>query len=88
MVESAQTRRKGSAKALALLVLVLLVVIVILQNTETVETKLLFVTLNMPRALLLLLNLAIGYALGISTVLFLSRRKSTTAGTTGGSAQS
>lgn len=46
-------------------VLVLLTVIVVLQNTETVETKLLFFSISMPRAALLFGALAVGFASGV-----------------------
>ena len=42
-----------------------LMIVVILQNTEAVETKLLFVSISMPRALLLLITLLIGFVCGI-----------------------
>ena len=46
-------------------VLSVLMIVVILQNTEAVETKLLFVSISMPRALLLLITLLIGFVCGI-----------------------
>ena len=46
-------------------VLVLLTVIVVLQNTESVETKLLFFTIAMPHAALLFGALAIGFSSGV-----------------------
>lgn len=61
-------------KALVILAIVVVVVIIIFQNTEAVETRLLFVTVTMPRALLLFVHLAVGYALGIITMLVMSRR--------------
>lgn len=61
-------------KALVILGLVVLLVIIIFQNTEAVETRLLFVTVTMPRALLLFVHLALGYVLGIITMLFMSGR--------------
>ena len=42
-----------------------LAAIVVLQNTETVETKLLFATLSMPRALLLAVTLGLGILIGL-----------------------
>ena len=51
------------------LVLAVLVVIVVLQNTEAVETQLLFATVTMPRAVLLLITALIGFSLGILTSL-------------------
>ena len=44
-----------------------LLLIVIVQNTAPIETRLLFATLTMPRAVLLLLMLLVGFALGIVT---------------------
>ncbi len=58
--------------ALALLVLVL---VIVLQNTQPVETKLLFVTLTMPRAALLGFTMMIGVAIGILVALVLSAGK-------------
>ena len=46
-------------------VLTLLGLIVVLQNTDTVETKLLFITVEMPRAVLLLGTTTIGFLIGI-----------------------
>ena len=55
--------------------LAVLVLIVILQNTTAVETKLLFVTVTMPRAILLIVTMLIGYVLGVATVFTLGRRE-------------
>jgi uncharacterized integral membrane protein len=52
-------------KAIVIIVLTLLVSIVTLQNTQAVETKLLFLTTTMPKALLLIITLLVGFALGI-----------------------
>jgi lipopolysaccharide assembly protein A len=41
------------------------VLIVILQNTEPVETRVLFLSVTMPRAVLLLVTTVIGFLLGI-----------------------
>ena len=46
-------------------VITLVAIITILQNTEAVETKLLFVTVTMPRALLLIVTLMTGFILGL-----------------------
>ena len=56
-------------------VLVLLVVIVVLQNTERVDTKLLFFTVTMPRALLLVATAAIGFIIGLMLSLKIRRGK-------------
>jgi uncharacterized integral membrane protein len=47
--------------------LALLVLIVVLQNTEAVETRVLFVTVTMPRAALLFGALVVGFIIGIFT---------------------
>ena len=57
------------------LVLAVLVIIVVLQNTEAVETQLLFATVTMPRAVLLLTTALIGFALGILTSLVWMRKQ-------------
>lgn len=48
-------------KWIAIAIVALLTVIVVLQNTESVDTKLLFITLSMPRAALLFGTLVIGF---------------------------
>ena len=54
-------------KLLGIACLVLIVVVVVLQNTQTVETKLLFFTVTMPNAALLFGTLIIGFAIGVIT---------------------
>lgn len=56
------------------LVLAILVVIVVLQNTDTVDTRILFVTVTMPRAVLLFTTALIGFATGILTSLVWMRK--------------
>jgi len=53
------------AKIIVMAALVVLVIVIVLQNTQAVETKLLFVTISMPRAVLLLVTLLAGFALGL-----------------------
>ena len=57
------------------LVLAVLMVIVVLQNTDAVETRLLFATVTMPRAVLLLTTALIGFAVGILTSLVWMRKQ-------------
>lgn len=52
------------AKIIGALVVAVLVLIVVLQNTQPVETKILFATVSMPRALLLFITLLVGFLLG------------------------
>ena len=61
-------------KLVSIAVLVGLGIIIILQNTQPVETKILFMTITMPRAILLMVTTLIGFALGM-LVSFLFQRK-------------
>jgi uncharacterized integral membrane protein len=54
-------------KVIVLALIALLVVVVILQNTQAVETHLLFLTLTMPNAALLFGALIVGFAIGVLT---------------------
>jgi putative membrane protein len=54
-------------KFVAIGVIAMFAVIVVLQNTQDVETKLLFVTLTLPNAALLFATLIIGFAIGVLT---------------------
>ena len=61
---------KGTVNKLKIVgtaVVVLVVVIIVLQNTQDVETKLLFTTVTMPNAALLFGTLVIGFATGVLT---------------------
>ena len=62
-------------KLIGAAVLGLLVLVVVLQNTETVETKLLFASVTMPRAALLFGTLIIGFALGVVCTAWFVRAK-------------
>jgi len=57
-------------------VLAVLVLVVVLQNTESVETQLLFATVEMPRALLLLVTMLVGVVLGLVAGLRMAGRGS------------
>lgn len=58
------------------MVLAVLGILIVLQNTQAVETRLLFITIVMPRAALLALTLLIGFLLGTLTVWRAGRKKS------------
>ncbi|MBN1396356.1 MAG: LapA family protein [Pirellulales bacterium] len=61
---------KGTAnklKIVAIAVIALVVVVVVLQNTQSVETKLLFLKVTMPNAALLFGTLVVGFAIGVLT---------------------
>lgn len=53
------------AKLIAILVIAILLGIVVLQNTGTVETKFLFISVRMPQVLLLLVTAGAGFSLGL-----------------------
>ena len=52
-------------KLIVIAILALLAAVIILQNVETVDTKILFITISMPRAILLAVTWAIGLACGL-----------------------
>ena len=54
-------------KIVGVAVIALIVVVVVLQNTQPVDTKLLFLTVTMPNAALLFGTLVIGFAIGVLT---------------------
>ncbi len=56
----------AKAKIITLVVLSILMVVIVAQNTETVETRILFFTVAMPRALLLMLTFVIGLIVGLA----------------------
>ena len=55
-------------RIIAAAILALVVLVIVLQNTEAVETQLLFITLTMPRAAMLFGTLVIGFVLGVLAV--------------------
>jgi len=61
-------------KAVIIIVLTLVVLIVVLQNTQAVETRLLFLTVTMPKAILIILTLLIGFAIGVIVASLLRAR--------------
>ena len=56
----------GRIKAAAVILALVLALVVIFQNTESVETRILFVTIEMPRVLLLAIMVMIGAILGFA----------------------
>ena len=61
-------------KIIAIAVVLLLVLIVTLQNTQSVETKLLFAKITMPRAFLLMLAFLFGFVAGLLATLRLESK--------------
>lgn len=56
-------------KIITIAVVLILVLIIILQNTQSVETKILFVKIAMPRAFLLMLTFLFGFIAGLLATL-------------------
>lgn len=52
-----------------IVILAALTVVIVLQNLERVDTRILFFTISMPRALLLTLTALAGFAVGMLTAL-------------------
>ena len=67
-------------RMIAIAAVCLLILIIIFQNTQTVETRLLFMTLSMPRALLLIITFVAGFASGTLFVSGLLKRPKKTKG--------
>lgn len=65
---------KKNVKLTLIGILVVLGLIIVLQNTESVRTQILFITIAMPRAILLIVTLAIGFGLGLLTA-FVQRHR-------------
>lgn len=61
-------------KLVVLTIVAIIVLIVVLQNTASVETKLLFVTVTMPRAILLFGTFLIGFVLGLLVASRIARK--------------
>jgi putative membrane protein len=59
--------KMNALKVVTIVVIALLAVIVVLQNTQAVETKLLFLTVTLPNAALLFGTLIVGFAIGVLT---------------------
>jgi uncharacterized integral membrane protein len=66
------------AKMIGILVLALFIGIVVLQNTERVQTHIIFFTITMPRAVLLFLTALIGFIIGVLSSLLMGRKKTDT----------
>jgi uncharacterized integral membrane protein len=64
------------AKVIAIIIISLLALIVFLQNTKAVETRLLFLTITMPRVLLLILTFVMGFIGGLITASYILRKPS------------
>lgn len=61
-------------KTIVIVILTLLVLIMILQNTQAVETKLLLLTITMPKSLLIIITLLVGFILGFIVTSLLNEK--------------
>jgi uncharacterized integral membrane protein len=59
--------KMNALKVVTITAIALVAVIVVLQNTQAVETKLLFLTVTLPNAALLFGTLIVGFAIGVLT---------------------
>jgi uncharacterized integral membrane protein len=65
---------KTKIKLISIVALAIICVIVVLQNRTSVETKILFLTITMPRALLLFLTTLAGFILGIVVTMLVQKK--------------
>ncbi len=67
--------KKDKIKLIALIVVAVLAIVIFLQNTEVVEARILLLTIQMSRALLLMLTFALGLLTGILITTNFLRKK-------------
>lgn len=67
--------KTNGIRIIGITVLCLLLLIVVLQNTERVETKVLFASIAMPRALLLFVTFMVGVVTGLVLATYYASRK-------------
>ena len=75
-VRGRKKMNKNKVKFIIVLVISVLALILILQNTKAVETKVLFMTITMPRALLLLITFLVGFIAGLIGMSVLTAKSS------------
>ena len=62
-------------KLSTIIILAFLIIVLILQNTQVVETKILFWILVLPRAVLLLITSLIGFTIGVIFTLRITKKQ-------------
>jgi uncharacterized integral membrane protein len=67
-------------KLIAMIAGAVLVLVIVLQNTQAVDTKILFITVTMPRAILLFVAALVGFVIGLIAAGGKSKSKETQAG--------
>lgn len=73
-MENIKNIKNIKIKIFVIVFVLLLVFIVVLQNTQSVETKVLFMTITMPRAFLIFLTFLLGFVLGSVSAFFFSQK--------------
>lgn len=66
-------KRRPPVRVIVVAVLAILSLVLVLQNTEAVETRILFATIEMPRAILLAITFLLGIIVGL-LIPFLRKR--------------
>ena len=75
-MENIKNIKNIKIKIFVIVFVLLLVFIVVLQNTQSVETKVLFMTITTPRAFLIFLTFILGFILGsVSALIFSQKNK-------------
>jgi len=64
----------NKVKIITIVVILLLTLIVFLQNTQAVDTKFLFMTVSMPKVLLLFVTFVLGFVGGLITASYVLRK--------------
>ena len=64
------------AKVISIIIIAILVCTIFFQNTQSAETKLLFVTVKMPIVILLILTVLVGFIGGLVTASCVLRKHS------------
>lgn len=70
-----KVEKKDKIKLVALVVIAIMAIIIFLQNTEMAEARIFFLTIQMSRALLLMLTFALGLLTGILVATNFLRKK-------------
>jgi len=61
-------------KLIAIIIVSILAIVILLQNTEPVQARVLFVTVQMSRALLMMLTFVLGFVVGILVPTYFLRK--------------
>ena len=62
-------------KLIVVLILAAVAAVIAFQNTEVVETKMLFATVIMPRAFLLFITVGLGFVMGLLVSIMVTKKR-------------